>query len=83
MQTLNDLQEILFEVIRPFVPNGLKLSANTDLVADLDLDSMKVMDVVAEVEDAFDISMPLNVLSDVRTIADFARQLQLILKEEK
>jgi acyl carrier protein len=41
---------------------------------------MKVMDIVAEVEDVFDISIPLNLLPDIRTVEDFASQLQKIIQ---
>ena len=82
MQNLEDLQKQLCQILKPFIPDGFKLHAETDLVADLDLDSMKVMDIVADVEDHFDISIPLNILPDVRTIGDFALQLQTLLKEE-
>ena len=81
MQNLEDLQEQLYRILTPFVPDGSDLKAETDLVADLDLDSMKVMDIVADVEDHFDISVPLNILPDVRTIGDFALQIQTLLKE--
>jgi len=82
MQNLEDLQEQLYRILTPFVPDGSDLKAETDLVADLDLDSMKVMDIVADVEDHFDISVPLNILPDVRTIGDFALQLQTLIKED-
>ncbi|UCE56871.1 MAG: acyl carrier protein [Desulfobacterales bacterium] len=82
MQNIEDLQEQLCRILTPFVPDGLDLQAETDLVADLDLDSMKVMDIVVDVEDHFDISIPLNILPDVRTIGDFVLQLQTLLKEE-
>jgi acyl carrier protein len=67
--------------LKPFVPQGREIHTDTDLVADLDLDSMKVMDIVADVEDAFDISVPLNILPDIRTIGDFTNQIQKLLEE--
>ena len=70
------------EILRPFVPEGQTLSGDTDLVADLGLDSLKVMKIVESVEDAFDISIPLNVLPDVRTAKDFALQIQKISEDE-
>ena len=50
-------------------------------MADLGLDSLKVMTLVEEVEDYFDISIPLNILANVRTIKDFAIQLQQLTEE--
>jgi acyl carrier protein len=81
MQNLKDLELQLYQVLKPFVPDGYELKTQTDLVEDLNLDSMKVMDIVAEVEDAFDISVPLNILPDVRTVGDFTSQIQNLLKE--
>lgn len=83
MQHSETLQKELFQILRPFVPEGreINIDIDTDLVADLDLDSMKVMDIVADVEDAFDISVPLNLLPDIRTIGDFTVQIQKLLEE--
>jgi acyl carrier protein len=69
------------DVLKPFAKDGQRLDEQTDLVADLGLDSLRVMKLLVEVEDRFDISIPLNVLPNVRTIRDFALELQHILGE--
>lgn len=71
----------LYEILRPFAQDGQTLSDKTELVADLDLDSMKVMEVLLDVEERFDISIPLNVIPDVRTIGDFARQIEQLTED--
>ena len=81
MENYEDILDQLFEIIKPSVKDGRQLEENTDLVADLGLDSLKVMTLVEEVEDQFDISIPLNILANVRTIKDFALQLQQLTKE--
>ena len=81
MENYEDILNQLFEIIKPSVKDGRQLEENTDLVADLGLDSLKVMTLVEEVEDQFDISIPLNILANVRTIKDFALQLQQLTKE--
>ena len=75
MQLNDKIMEKLTEILVPFVPEGQTLSEDTDLVADLGLDSLKVMKILEAVEDTFDISIPLNVLPDVRTVKDFALQI--------
>ena len=57
---------------------GRPLTEDTDLVSDLELDSMDVMEIVFEAEDRFDVSIPMNVLPSVRTVRDFARQLEAL-----
>ncbi len=39
----------------------------------LEIDSVAVMDFVMEVEDHFDIDIPLNVLSETRSIEDLVK----------
>lgn len=61
--------------------NGVPLTAATDFVDDLALDSLTVMEVVAETEDHFDIMIPLNRLPEARTIGGFARLLAELREE--
>ena len=72
----------LYEILTQFVPQGQQLTEETDMIADLGLDSLKVMKIVETVEDRFDISIPLNILPEVRTVGDFAVQIQKITGEE-
>jgi acyl carrier protein len=76
------IMEELTKILKPFVPRGQAINEDTDLVADLGLDSLKVMKIIESVEDSFDISIPLNVLPDVRTVKDFALQIQKINGDE-
>jgi acyl carrier protein len=76
MQVDENVLQRVCEILRPLVPEGQQINAETDLVADLGLDSLKVMKIIESVEDSFDISIPLNVLPDVRTVKDFALQIQ-------
>ena len=71
----------LYEILIPFVPAGQQVTEETDMIADLGLDSLKVMKIVETVEDRFDISIPLNILPEVRTVGDFAAQIQKITEE--
>ncbi|MBP1598145.1 MAG: acyl carrier protein [Acidobacteria bacterium] len=52
------------------------IDEEADIINDLGLDSLLVMELVQEVEDAFDISFPLNDLSGIRTVKDFVLQIQ-------
>lgn len=77
----NILQE-LKQTLRSFVPKEQDIHDDTDLVADLDLDSLKVMKILEMVEDHFDISIPLNIMPDVRTVKDFVLQIQKLIGDE-
>jgi acyl carrier protein len=79
MQTYEELLSQVIEMVQPLAPQGRSVRENTDLVSDLEFDSLKVMSLVERVEDRFDISIPLNILPDVRTVRDFTVQLQKLL----
>jgi len=79
MQEYQTILQVLIETLKPLVPQGQEINENTDLVADLGLDSLKVMKIIESVEDRYDISIPLNVLPEVRTVKDFALQIQKII----
>jgi acyl carrier protein len=81
MQDYQDIIAQLFELLKPFAGNTKEFTEETDLLADLGLDSMQVMNLLLAVEDRFNISIPLNVLADVRTVKDFALQLQRLIEE--
>jgi acyl carrier protein len=77
----NILQKVC-ELLGPLVPQGQQVNVETDLVADLGLDSLKVMKLLESVEDSFDISIPLNILPNVRTVGDFVLQIQKLYGNE-
>ncbi len=80
MHSHEDLLAEVIGLIRPLAPEGRDIAAGTDLVSDLEFDSLKVMNLIEQVEDRFDISVPLNILPDIRTVNDFTVQLRRILE---
>lgn len=81
MQSKEAILEQLYELIRPFSEPSLKLGEQTSIMDDIGLDSMKVMELVMQIEDHFDVSVPLNILPDVKTIGEFAKQLETLLED--
>jgi acyl carrier protein len=81
MPAYEEILKEFLDILKLFAKDGQRLDEQTDLVADLGLDSLRVMKLLVEVEDRFDVSIPLNVLPSVRTIKDFALQLEHILGE--
>jgi acyl carrier protein len=63
-------------ILERFINKPVAVTEQTELVNDLGLDSLLVMEILEEVEDTFDFSFPLNNLSEIRTVGDFALQVQ-------
>lgn len=81
MGVSDDIRAQIQDVLQPFAKEGQTIGDDTELVADLGLDSVQVMELLLEIEDQFDISIPLNILPDVRTVHDLSVQLQKITKQ--
>jgi acyl carrier protein len=73
---MTDTIDQICKLLVPFNSNGTTLGPDTDISTDLNIDSVTVMDFVMEVEDHFDIEVPLNVLSETRTIGDLAKAVE-------
>jgi acyl carrier protein len=76
--------QILAELITQlasFQQGGVEIAEDTDLLVDLDLDSLKVMNLLLLVEDRFDISIPVSILPDVRTVKDLALQIEGLARQ--
>lgn len=67
-----DIETEITRILRAFLKNPPPLSGATDLIADLDLESVQIMEFVVEVEDHYDIAIDLESLSNVHTIAELA-----------
>ncbi len=63
------------QLLSKFIEEKIEISGSHHLMRDLDLDSVKVMELMMELEDHFDISIPLNSLPDVNTVSDLANEI--------
>ena len=81
MTTREEIYATLCTLLQPFNSNQIALSPATEISADLSIDSVSVMDFVMEVEDHFDIDIPLNVLSETRTMNDLVAVVETRLKQ--
>lgn len=69
------VMEYTLSCLQDMVENGLDIKPDSDLVNDLGLESIKVMDLLMMLEDRFYISIPINILLDVRTPAQLLESL--------
>ena len=52
------------------------ISDETDIIEDLGMDSLAVMNFVMGIEDHYDLSIPLDRVAEIRTVADLMRAVQ-------
>jgi len=78
-----DYPQILAEIcaeLATLTQGRVEVGEDTDLLGDLGLDSLQVMNLMLQIEDRFDISIPVNILPDVKTVRDLAMQIDNLLR---
>lgn len=56
--------------------SGRVITATTNMVTELQLDSFQVMEFMLEVEDQFDVAIDLESLANIQTIEDLSKVVQ-------
>lgn len=69
-------------VLAPHAQDGASVSDASGLVADLGLDSLGYMEVLADLEDKFKLNIPDDALREVETVADVVGQIERRLEAE-
>ena len=72
MTTRAEIYARILELIEPLNAKKTPLAEKTTFAGDLEMDSLTVMDLVASMEDEWDIVMPLNMLPDLETVGQVA-----------
>jgi acyl carrier protein len=60
---------------------SVHVTADSDISRDLAVDSLALMNIVMEIEDQYDISIPIDRLSEVQTVGDLASLIDNIRKK--
>jgi len=69
----------VIDVLKNVSRRPIEPTLQSDLVADLGFDSLQVLEVIAELEDRFDISIPLNDVPVTRSVAQVVEQVSQLL----
>ncbi len=76
MESYEQTLKRIYKIIQPWIQNRVELSEHTDLIDDLGFDSLKMMELIPEIEDQWDIAISLNNLPDIRKIKDLTLQVR-------
>ena len=74
-----EIQEKVITELSGLTGSDAGLTEDSELVTELGLDSFKVLDLLMDIEDEFDISMPVNLLADVHTVRDLAERIHTVV----
>jgi len=81
MATKESVEGDIIRLLGEKIESDLTLTAETNIVADTGLDSVSVMDFVFELEDEFGITVPLDRISDVKTVGELTNAVYGLIEE--
>lgn len=74
----NNIEAEILALLAGRVPAGVQVTGQTQIVQGLGLDSVGILDFIMDLEDRFDISIPLDRVAEVQTIADLSRAIEAL-----
>ena len=69
----------VIEVLKNVSRRPIEPSAGSELVADLGFDSLQVLETVSELEDRFDIAIPVDEVPAIRTVAQVIERVAALV----
>jgi acyl carrier protein len=60
----------IMALMQRYNPEGKPIDRSTEIGADLNIDSVAAMDLIMEIEDKFDIDIPMSQVGELKTIGD-------------
>lgn len=76
-----DVEAGVIEALKNVSRRPIEPALTSDLIADLGLDSLQVLELAAELEDRFDITIPAAAAPAIRTVADVVAQVAALVEE--
>lgn len=74
-----DIEAEILQMLAGRLPAGVQASAETRIVAGLGLDSVAILDFIMDLEERFDISIPLDRIAEVQTIGELSRAIETLM----
>jgi acyl carrier protein len=70
------------DVLKDVSRRPIEPALDNELVADLGFDSLQVLELVAELEDRFGITIPAEEVPAVRTVAQVVERIERLVSEQ-
>ena len=77
----NRVDQAIRNAVDTALPEIKGIDFDAALTGDIGLDSVQIMDLVMEIEDELDLSIPIEVLAEVGTLNQLADHLRTMTRE--
>lgn len=77
--TAESIERDTIDILKRLSRRPIEPHAGSELMADLGFDSLQILEFVGELEDHFNIAVPLNSLTHIRTVGQIAAEVQTLV----
>ena len=77
--TAESIERDTIDILKRLSRRPIEPTSSSELMADLGFDSLQILEFVGELEDHFNIAVPLNSLTHVRTVGQIAAEVQQLV----
>ena len=71
-----EIYDKICELLKPYNPKNRPIEMSSGIMSDLEVDSVAVFDLVMGIEDHYDISIPMEMVSDIKTVGELVNAIQ-------
>ncbi len=76
MPTPEQIFDKICELLVPYNPKNHVINRQSGIVTDLEVDSTAVFDLIMGLEDFYDISIPMEMVSDIKTVGELVNAVR-------
>lgn len=80
--TSETVRNEIIRLLQHHIQGGTEISETSHLIADLGIDSLGTMEMVADIEDTFKLTIPDDTLREINTVGDVAQAIETRLKQD-
>lgn len=82
MPTDSEIFDKICELLKPYNVKNKPILKSSGIMSDLEVDSTAVFDLIMELEDHYDISIPMEVITDVKTVGELVTAIKELLAQQ-
>ena len=79
--TRDEIYDKICELLKPYNPENRPIKLTSGIMSDLEVDSVAVYDLVMGLEDHYDISIPMEMVSDIKTVGELVNAITELTSE--
>ena len=68
----NEIMQLLCDRLSVLTNSDTQITPEMNMISQLSIDSIKLLNLIMEIEDTFDVSIPINALTDIHTVRELA-----------